>query len=260
MAAVQTIRLRPVDTRMSAAAVNTRSLAAAQTKLHRLPDRNSKAAPAIHTNSDAAQMELPSKRDHIVRVATVLTPNSSAARMALQPLPVRTSKDAPVQPVASAAAKMVLLKPKARTLKAVKLFRPYHRRLAASIKIPETVVAMQSNTSSIWNTAVARDSGTAAAVAMIIASTRSNNVRAPANKQLDVMHAYCQRSMDHARPTSNDTIMIRIVINVWHLLMAAAWATPITTNHWTNVNRSVLLIHHYVSVVQLSTCLLYVSN
>lgn len=232
---------------MLAADVNMRNTDAAQTKLHRLPDRNSKAAPAIHTNSDVVQMVLPFKRDHIARVATVPIPNISAARMALQPLPAKTSRDAPVQPAVSAAAKMVSPKLKARTLKVAKLFRPFHRRLAASTKTPETVVAMQLNTSLIWNMAVAHASGTADAVEMTIGSIRSSNVRALANKQLDAMHAYCQRSMDHARLTSNDTTMTRIVISVWHLLMADAWVTQITLNQWTNANRSVLLIHLCVS-------------
>lgn len=230
-AAVQTIRRPLVAMIMPAAVVNMSYMAVAQTRLRRPADPNSKDAPATHTNSAAAQTVSPFKRVRIVRDVTARTPNTSAARMALRPHRAKTLKAAHVRPADSAVARMVSPMRRAPTLRVALLCQWCHKRLVALTKMPEIVAIMRLNTSLTWNMVAAHDSGTAAAAEMAIALNRSKSVKAPANRPLDAIHARCQRSMDHARLPSIDTIMTRIAINVRLSLMVAAWAIPTTLKH-----------------------------
>lgn len=204
-------------------------------------------ALVIHTNLAAALMELQFNKDHMVMVVTVRKRNTNAAQMVSRRPLEKTLPDAHVPQANMAVVRMALLMPKAHTSMVAMIFHQHRKRHAALPRMAAHAAITQLNTSLIWNMGVAHASGTAAVEAMKIVSKPLMNVRALVNNQLAKMPAKYQRFMDHVLATIKNTIMIQIATFAHRSFMAVAWAIPIVSKHWTNVNHNVSSMNHCVS-------------
>lgn len=234
-AAVPTTRHRLVATTTMAAGVNINSTAAVRTKSRRRKDRNSKDADANTINSVAAPMALRLHKDHMATAVIVRNASTNAVPTALQRPLDPTSKDAHAPPVNLAAAPMASPMPKDRTSMAATTFRLHRKRLAVSRKTAAPAAITRSNTSSIWNMEVARASGTAAAVAMTIATIQLKTANRRARLRPEKMRAYCRKSMGPALATIQFITTILIAMLARNSFMVDAWATPTDSKPSTNV-------------------------
>lgn len=254
-AAVPITRHRHVATRTMAAAVNIRSTAAARTKLQQRKDRNSKDVDANTINSVAVLMVLRLHKDHMAMAVIVRNVSTNAVltelRLPLDPI----SKDVHAPPVNMAAAPMASPMHKDHTSMAATTFRLPRKKLAVSRKMAALAAITRLNTSSIWNMAVARVSGTAAAVATTIATIQLKTANRRAKLRPERMRAYCRKSMGHALATIPFTTTIRIAMLARNSFMAAAWATPIDSKPSTNVKNCAKSTIRCVSGVEKSDCL-----
>lgn len=197
-------------------------------------------APVIHINSDVVRMESPFNKDHMAMVAIALKRNSNAVRMESQQPQARTSKDAHVLLANMDVVPMASPTPKDHNLMVALIYHHHHRKRVALVRMVALAAIIPLNTSSIWNMAVAHDSGTAAAVAMLIDLKQLKNVRAHVSSQVAKMLAEFQRLKAHAQGTIRNTTMIQTVISVHNSFMVAAWAILIDSKHWKNARVNVL--------------------
>lgn len=245
-AAVQTIH-RLVATTTMDADVNTKNTDAAQTKSRRPKDLNSKDAVANTINSVAAPMASRLHKDHTTMVAIVCNANTNAVPTALRQRLGPTSKDAPAPPANTAAAPMASPTPKDRNSKDALRFRLNRKRLAASQRTAALAAITRSNTSSIWNTEVARDSGIAVAMETTIATIRSKSANQRAKPRPERTLVCCPKFTDHALATILSITTILIATLARNSFMVVAWAIPIDSKRSRNVKNYAKSTNHCVS-------------